>query len=248
MIVYGRNSVLELLRASPRDVRRIMVSENFDVSAFPEMRDGLEKFRIRLERLPKNALAGVCGSPRHQGVAAETADFSYCSVEDILSEAKSREERVFMVVLDHVEDPRNFGAVARTADFLGAHGMVIPADRACEVTPAVIRVSSGACSGMKIAREKNLGRVIDSLKKRGVWMVGADAGSPDALFECDLSGLDVAVVIGNEGRGMRSGTKRRCDFVLSVPAAGKVESLNASVAGGIFLYEVYRQRLMAASS
>lgn len=248
MIVYGKNSVLELLRASPRDVRRIMVSENFDVSAFPEMRNGLEKFRIRLERLPKNALAGVCGSPRHQGVAAETADFSYCSVEDILSEAKSREERVFMVVLDHVEDPRNFGAVARTADFLGAHGMVIPADRACEVTPAVIRVSSGACSGMKIAREKNLGRVIDSLKKRGVWMVGADAGSPDALFECDLSGLDVAVVIGNEAKGMRSGTKRRCDFVLSVPAAGKVESLNASVAGGIFLYEVYRQRLMAASS
>lgn len=248
MIVYGRNSVLELLRASPRDVRRIMVSENFDVSAFPEIRNGLEKFRIRLERLPKNALAGVCGSPRHQGVAAETADFSYCSVEDILSEAKSRGERVFMVVLDHVEDPRNFGAVARTADFLGAHGMVIPADRACEVTPAVIRVSAGACSGMKIAREKNLGRVVDSLKKKGVWMVGADAGSPDALFECDLSGLDVAVVIGNEGRGMRSGTKRRCDFVLSVPAAGKVESLNASVAGGIFLYEVYRQRLMAASS
>ena len=248
MIVYGRNSVLELLRASPRDVRRIMVSENFDVSAFPEIRNGLEKFRIRLERLPKNALAGVCGSPRHQGVAAETADFSYCPVDDILSEAKSRGERVFMVVLDHVEDPHNFGAVARTADFLGAHGMVIPADRACEVTPAVIRVSSGACSGMKIAREKNLGRVIDSLKKRGVWIVGADAGSPDALFECDLSGLDVAVVIGNEGRGMRSSTKRRCDFVLSVPAAGKVESLNASVAGGIFLYEVYRQRLRAASS
>ena len=248
MIVYGRNSVLELLRASPRDVRKIMVSENFDVSAFPEIRNGLEKFRIRLERLPKNALAGVCGSPRHQGVAAETADFSYCPVDDILSEAKSRGERVFMVVLDHVEDPRNFGAVARTADFLGAHGMVIPADRACEVTPAVIRVSSGACSGMKIAREKNLGRVIDSLKKRGVWIVGADAGSPDALFECDLSGLDVAVVIGNEGRGMRSSTKRRCDFVLSVPAAGKVESLNASVAGGIFLYEVYRQRLRAASS
>ena len=248
MIVYGKNSVLELLRASPRDVKRIMVSENFDVSAFPEMRDGLEKFRIRLERLPKNALAGVCGSPRHQGVAAETGDFSYCSVEDILSEAKSRGERVFMVVLDHVEDPHNFGAVARTADFLGAHGMVIPADRACGVTPAVIRVSSGACSGMKIAREKNLGRVIDSLKKRGVWMVGADAGSPAALFECDLSGLDVAVVIGNEGRGMRSATRRRCDFALSVPAAGKVESLNASVAGGIFLYEVYRQRFMAASS
>ena len=248
MIIYGRNSVLELLRASPRDVRRIMVSENFDVSAFPEIRNGLEKFRIRLERLPKNALAGVCGSSRHQGVAAETADFSYCPVDDILSEAKSRGERVFMVVLDHVEDPHNFGAVVRTADFLGVHGMVIPADRACEVTPAVIRVSSGACSGMKIAREKNLGRVIDSLKKRGVWIVGADAGSPDALFECDLSGLDMAVVIGNEGRGMRSSTKRRCDFVLSVPAAGKVESLNASVAGGIFLYEVYRQRLMAASS
>ena len=248
MIVYGRNSVLELLRASPRDVRKIMVSENFDVSAVPEIRNGVEKFRVRLERLSRNALANACGSPAHQGIAAETADFSYCSVDDILSEAGSRGERVFMVILDHVQDPHNFGAVARTADFLGAHGIVIPSDRACEVTPAVIRVSSGACSGMKIAREKNLGRVVDSLKKRGVWIVGTDAASPDAVFERDLGDLDVAVVIGNEGRGMRSGTRRRCDFVLSVPAAGKVGSLNASVAGGIFLYEVYRQRRKAATA
>ncbi len=242
MIVYGRNSVAELLRNSPREIRKIMVSENFDVSSDPRISASIRKFRIKLSRLPKNAITDICRSPNHQGIAAEISDFSYSSVEEILGVAEERQERVFLLVLDHIEDPQNLGAIIRTADFLGVHGIVIPADRACDVNPTVVKVSSGASANIKIARETNLGRVIDALKKKGVWVAGADAGSGDAVFDCDFASLDIAVVIGNEGRGMRSGTRQKCDFLLSIPGEGKVESLNASVAAGVFLYEVYRQR------
>ena len=242
MIVYGKNSVAELLRNSPNQIKKIMVSENFDVSSDPRMNASIKKFRIKLSRLPKNAITDICKSPNHQGIAAEISDFAYSSVEEMLELARERREKLFLLILDHVEDPHNLGAIIRTADFLGVHGIVIPADRACDVNPTVMKVSSGASANMKIARETNLGRVIDSLKKKGVWIAGADTSSRDMVYGCDFASLDIAVVIGNEGRGMRSKTKQRCDFLLSVPREGKVESLNASVAAGIFLYEVYRQR------
>ena len=242
MIVYGKNSVAELLRNSPREIKKIMVSENFDVSSDPRINAPIKKFHIKLSRLPKNAITDICKSPNHQGVAAEISDFSYSSVEEMLVAAKERQEKVFLLILDHVEDPHNLGAMIRTADFLGVHGIVIPADRACEVNPTVVKVSSGASANIKIARETNLGRVIDSLKKKGVWIAGADADSGDMVCGFDFASLDIAVVVGNEGRGMRSKTKQRCDFLLSIPREGKVRSLNASVAAGIFLYEVYRQR------
>ena len=242
MIVYGKNSVAELLRNSPREIKKIMVSENFDVSSDPRMNASIKEFRIKLSHLPKNVITNICKSPNHQGIAAEIPDFAYSSVEDMLEAAGKRQEKVFLLILDHVEDPQNLGAIIRTADFLGVHGIVIPADRACDVNPTVMKVSSGASANIKIARETNLGRVIDSLKKKGVWIAGADADSKDEVFSCDFASLDIAVVIGNEGRGMRSKTKQRCDFLLSIPREGKVQSLNASVAAGIFLYEVYRQR------
>ena len=242
MIVYGKNSVAELIRNSPREIKKIMVSENFDVSSDPRMNASIKEFRIKLSHLPKNVITNICKSPNHQGIAAEIPDFAYSSVEDMLEAAGKRQERVFLLILDHVEDPQNLGAIIRTADFLGVHGIVIPADRACDVNPTVMKVSSGASANIRIARETNLGRVIDSLKKKGVWIAGADADSGDEVFSCDFASLDIAVVIGNEGRGMRSKTKQRCDFLLSIPREGKVQSLNASVAAGIFLYEVYRQR------
>ena len=242
MIVYGKNSVAELLRNSPREIKQIMVSENFDVSSDPRINASIKKFRIKLSHLPKNAITDICKSPNHQGIAAEVSDFTYSSVEEMLAVARERGEKVFLLILDHVEDPHNLGAMIRTADFLGVHGIVIPADRACDVNPTVVKVSSGASANIKIARETNLGRVIDSLKKKGIWIAGADADSGDVVSGFDFASLDIAVVIGSEGRGMRSKTKQRCDFLLSIPRAGIVESLNASVAAGIFLYEVYRQR------
>lgn len=242
MIVYGKNSVAELLRNSPQEIKKIMVSENFDVSSDPRINASIRKFRVKLSRLPKNAITDICKSPNHQGIAAEVSDFSYSSVEEMLGMAKERQEKVFLLILDHVEDPHNLGAVIRTADFLGVHGIVIPADRACDVNPTVVKISSGASANIKVARETNIGRVMDFLKKKGVWIAGADADSGDMICGFDFASLDIAVVIGNEGRGMRSKIKQRCDFLLSIPREGKVESLNASVAAGIFLYEVYRQR------
>ena len=242
MIVYGKNSVAELLRNSPHEIKKIMVSEDFDVSSDPRINASVRKFRIKLSRLPKSAITDMCKSPNHQGIAAEVSDFAYSSVEEMLGMARERQESAFLLILDHVEDPHNLGAIIRTADFLGVHGIVIPADRACDVNPTVVKVSSGASANIKVARETNLGRVIDSLKKKGIWIAGADADSGDVICGFDFASLDIAVVIGNEGRGMRSKIKQRCDFLLSIPREGKVGSLNASVAAGIFLYEVYRQR------
>ena len=242
MIVYGRNSVAELVRNSPLKIKKIMVSENFDLFSDPRMNASIRKFRIKISRLPKNAITDICRSPNHQGIAAEILDFAYSSVREILDVAMQRREKAFLLILDHIEDPHNLGAIIRTADFLGVHGIVIPADRACDVNPTVVKVSSGASANIKIARETNLGRVIDSLKKKGIWIVGADADSGDLLCECDLASLDIAVVIGNEGRGMLSKIRQKCDFLLHLSGKGKVESLNASVAAGVFLYEAYRQR------
>ena len=143
MIVYGRNSVAEVLRNSPREIRKVMVSENFDVSSDPRISDSIRKFRIKLSRLPRNAITDICRSPNHQGIAAEISDFSYSSVEEILGVAGERREKVFLLILDHIEDPQNLGAIIRTADFLGVHGIVIPTDRACDVNPTVVKVSSG---------------------------------------------------------------------------------------------------------
>ena len=242
MIVYGRNSVAELIRSSPLKIRKIMLSENFDVSSDPRMKASIRKFRIKISRLPKNAITEISKSPNHQGIAAEISDFTYSSIEEILGVSKQKDEKVFLLILDHIEDPHNLGAVIRTADFLGVHGIVIPSDRACDVNPTVVKVSSGASANVKIARETNIGRVIDSLKKKGTWIVGADADSGKAVYGFDFASLDIAVVIGNEGAGIRSKTKQKCDFLLSIPGQGKIKSLNASVASGIFLYEVCRQR------
>lgn len=242
MIIFGRNSVVELLRASPGKIKKIMLAEGFDLSASPEVDGPVKEFGIKVCRLPRKEFAAVCESSDHQGIAADIENFSYSSLRDILDVATQKREKSFIVVADHVEDPRNLGAMVRTADFLGVHGIVIPADRACEVTPTVVKVSSGATAGMKITRETNLGRAIDFLKKNGVWIVGADAEAGETVFGSDLTDLDIAIVVGNEGRGMSENVRRRCDFLLSVPRAGNVESLNVSVAAGIFLYEAYRQR------
>jgi len=242
VIVYGKNSVAELLRNSPRDIKKVMVSENFDLSSYPRINVSIKKFHIELSHISRNAITDICRSPNHQGIAAEISDFSYSSIEEILGIARQRDEKRFLLILDHIEDPHNLGAVIRTADFLGVHGIVIPADRACDVNPTVVKVSSGASANIKIARETNLGRVIDFLKKKGVWIVGADADSQELICGSDFASLDIAVVIGNESRGMRNKTKKKCDFLLSIPREGKVQSLNASVAAGIFLYEVCRQR------
>jgi 23S rRNA (guanosine2251-2'-O)-methyltransferase len=197
---------------------------------------------VKVSFLPREALTRLAGTTSHQGVLAKIREFTYSDISHILQQARSKGENLLIVILDHLEDPQNLGAIIRTADFLGAHGMVIPKDRAAAVTPSVIKASSGAVNHVPLARVVNLARVIKDLKKDGVWIVGADADSSQSVYEQGFKGLDIALVIGGEGRGLSKSVKDSCDFLVSIPKLGKVSSLNASVAAGMMLYEMVRQR------
>lgn len=241
MIIYGKNSVLELLRNNPYDVSEIILLKKSDSLKNNDIKEIIDTHGIKLSILEKNALDRICNNQNHQGIAAKVEDFRYSGIKEILEDSADKGENLFLLILDHIEDPQNLGAIIRTADFLGAHGIVIPKDRACEVNPTVIKVSSGAANNIKIAKETNLSQLVDKLKKEDIWIVGADGSSKTALGKQDLSNLNIAVVIGSEGRGLSQKIKEKCDFLLSIPRKGKVDSLNASVAAGIFLYEVGKQ-------
>lgn len=242
MIIYGKNSVFELLKNSPKDIREILLSEKSGISKNDEIRDISRNHKIKLTFVDKNSLNRICSNQNHQGIAAKVEDFHYSSIKEILAVPREIHENLLLLILDHIEDPHNLGAIIRTADFFGVHGIIIPKDRACEVNPTVIKVSSGAAKNIRIAKETNLSQIIDDLKKKDIWIIGADGSSKTGLGKQDLSNLNIAVVIGNEGKGLSQKIKEKCDFLLSIPKMGKVESLNASVAAGLFLYEVLRQR------
>ncbi|MFA9408590.1 MAG: 23S rRNA (guanosine(2251)-2'-O)-methyltransferase RlmB, partial [Candidatus Dadabacteria bacterium] len=174
--------------------------------------------------------------------AARIKDYEYHNLADIVSRTKEKGDKLLLIILDHLEDPQNLGAIIRTADVLGAHGVVIPKDRAASVTPAVVKASSGAVSYMPVSRVVNLANVIRDLKKGGVWIVGADSSSSTSVHQEDFKNLDIALVIGNEGKGLSQKIKSECDFLVSIPQSGKVSSLNASVAAGVMIYEIIRQR------
>ncbi|MGH7885416.1 MAG: 23S rRNA (guanosine(2251)-2'-O)-methyltransferase RlmB [Thermodesulfobacteriota bacterium] len=242
MIIYGKNAVFELLKNNPKDIREILLSEKSDISRNDEIRDISRNHKIKLTFVDKNSLNRICSNQNHQGIAAKVDDFLYSSTNEILEVSQEKHENLFLLILDHIEDPHNLGAIIRTADFLGVHGIVIPKDRACEVNPTVIKVSSGAAKNIKIAMETNLSQLIDNLKKKDIWIIGADGESSQFIYSQDLKNLNIAVVIGNEGKGLQKKIKEKCDFLLSIPKIGKIDSLNASVAAGIFLYEILRQR------
>lgn len=184
-------------------------------------------------------LAGEEG--RHQGVLALAEPKAYVELEDIIQGACDRGEAPFLVMLDGVQDPQNLGAIMRSAESFGAHGLVIPERRACGVTPAAIKASCGAWEYLPVARVKNLSRAIDIAKERGLWIVGASSDAEKAAFDVDLRG-SIGVVVGGEDRGISRLVGEKCDFLVRIPTVGHVPSLNASVACGIMLYEVARQR------
>ncbi|MEZ4546651.1 MAG: 23S rRNA (guanosine(2251)-2'-O)-methyltransferase RlmB [Thermodesulfobacteriota bacterium] len=160
----------------------------------------------------------------------------------MIEASRSKLEKLLVVILDHLEDPQNLGAIIRTVDVLGAHGVVIPKDRAASVTPAVIKASAGAVNHVPVARVTNISNVIEELKREGVWIAGADAKAPKAVYEEDLSKVDLGLVIGNEGKGISAKVREKCDFLVSIPQSGTVTSLNASVSAGVLIYEIMRQR------
>ncbi len=239
-IVFGRNSVIELLN-SDRTINKLFIQKGENYGSIKKVIDLARGKKIVISEVHKSKLDEMTEGQNHQGVVALTSPYKYCEIDDILNVAKERGENPFIIILDGIEDPHNLGAVIRTAECMGVHGIVIPKRRAVSVTNTVAKVAAGALEYMKIARVNNINDAIEELKENGVWVVGTDASGKDNLADIDMVG-SIAIVIGSEGEGMASLTRKRCDFLAKIPMKGKITSLNASVTCGMVIYEVARQR------
>jgi 23S rRNA (guanosine2251-2'-O)-methyltransferase len=241
-IVFGVNPVRELLQAGGR-VAELWLQEG-GVRAAPELEGLGRALGARVHHAPRPRLEKLAQSDRHQGVVAVVADFHYADLGEILDAARAASEPALLVVLDGVEDPHNFGAVIRSAQALGAHGVVIPRDRAVGVTPVVSKASAGAVERCRIARVTNIARSLEDLKSSGVWTVAFAADGERTVDGVDFCG-PIAIVLGSEGEGIRPLVKRSCDFVARIPMTGGFESLNVSASAAVALYEAARQRAAA---
>jgi len=242
--LYGLNPVLEALKAHPRDVVRVLLERGRDgrlTDAGERAVEAAATAGVRVEDAPRGELSRRSRSGVHQGVGAELAEFRYAELPDLLEAAGARGEPPFLLLLDGVTDPQNAGALARSAHALGAHGLVVPKDRAAGIGPAAFKAAAGALEHCPLARVTNLSRALEELKDAQVWSV---ALAPDG--DRELSGIDltsgVALVLGSEGKGIRPLVRKTCDHVARIPMAGSVGSLNVGAAGAIALYEVARQR------
>lgn len=239
-LIIGRNAVLEALR-SERAIDTLLVAKGERNGSIGRIIADCRNRGAVIKEVDKRKLDFLCGGGNHQGVAAYAASHEYADLEDIFSLAKERDENPFIIICDELEDPHNLGAIIRTAECAGAHGIIIPKRRSVSLTWAVSKASAGALEYMPVARVTNLAAAIDELKERGVWIYSADMdGKP--FFETDFSGA-VGLVIGSEGNGVGKLIREKSDFIVSLPMKGKINSLNASVAAGILMYEVARQRL-----
>lgn len=237
-LVYGVLPVLEALRANPRRIDRIVVAEGTREHRLRDLTDLAQQNRIRIERLGRENFDRLAGDVNHQGVVACTASADYVSADQILANAGNIP---LLVLLDGVEDPRNFGAILRTAECAGAGGVFIPERRAVGLTETVAKSAAGATEYVKVAKVRNLNRLIDELKERNIWVVGASGEAAKAYTEWDWR-LPTALVLGGEGRGLHRLVAEKCDILVKIPLYGKIESLNVSVAAGIILFEARRQR------
>lgn len=244
--VYGVNPVLAALRARPDEVERLFLVEGqLGARAAGELLSRAREFGIRVEKVSRERLGALAEGGVHQGVVVELRGFKYAELEDLLEAAKALGQPPLVVVLDGIQDPHNLGAIIRSADALGAHGVVIAKDRAVQVTGTVAKASAGAVEHSRIARVVNVSRALEELKEAGLWVAAADVDAKEPMWSARLDG-PLALVVGAEGAGVRDGVLKHCDFRLRIPMAGQVGSLNASVSAGILLYEVARQRSTAS--
>lgn len=238
-IIFGRNSVAEAIK-SGRPLDCVLVARGELGGSIPKIIADAKKAGLVIKEVDRKKLDFICGHGNHQGIAAQGAVKEYCSVEGIFNTAKERNEEPFIIICDEIEDPHNLGAVIRTAEATGAHGVIIPKRRSASLSFTVAKTSAGAVEFMNVARVTNLPQTIEELKSHGVWVYCADMdGEP--FYNADLSGA-VAIVVGSEGNGVGRLVKEKCDVCLSMPMKGKINSLNASVAAGVLMYEVSRQR------
>ncbi len=238
-VIEGRNAVTEALRAG-KSIDRIYVLDGCQDGPISTIKREAKKQDIMVRYVEKERLDQISETGKHQGVIAYAAAYEYAEVEDLLKKAQEKGEDPFLILLDNIEDPHNFGAILRTANLAGAHGVIIPKNRAVGLTATVARTSAGAINYTPVAKVTNLTKTIEELKKKGMWFVCADMDGV-AMYDLDLKG-PIGLIIGNEGSGVGRLVKEACDYVAAIPMKGDIDSLNASVAAGVLAYEIVRQR------
>ena len=240
LVIYGRNAVLEAFR-SGKTIDRLYVQEGVADGTLQSILRTAKKTDAVIDFVNTDRLNKYAEGDKHQGVVAMAAAYNYAEVEDILNAAKAKEEPPFIIVLDDIEDPHNLGAIIRTANQAGAHGVIIPKRHAVGLTATVARTSAGAINYTPVAKVTNISRTIEELKEKGIWFACADM-SGELMYNCNLTGA-IGLVIGSEGSGVSRLVKEKCDFVVKIPMFGQIDSLNASVAAGVLSYEIVRQRM-----
>lgn len=239
--IEGRNAVIEAFRAG-RTIDKLYILDGCQDGPIMTIKREAKKQDTIVRYVAKERLDQLSETGKHQGVVAVAAAYSYVEVEDILQSAKDKGEAPFILLLDGIEDPHNLGAIIRTANLAGAHGIIIPKNHAVGLTATVARVSAGALNYTPVAKVTNLARTIEDLKKEGLWFVCADMGGT-SMYQLDLKG-PIGLVIGNEGEGVSRLVKEKCDMTAAIPMKGNIDSLNASVAAGVLAYEIVRQRML----
>lgn len=236
----GRNPAIEALK-SGREIEKIFVASGSNQGSIKKIVAMAKDKGIIVQLVDRKKLDAMSSTGSHQGVIALVAAHEYKSIQDILDLAQKREEPPFIIILDEIEDPHNLGAIMRTAECAGAHGIIIPKRRSVGLTSVVAKTSSGAIEYIPVAKVTNISATIEELKEKGLWIYGADVDGEEYYYEKDLKG-SIGIVIGNEGKGISRIIKEKCDFLVKIPMKGKVSSLNASVATAVITYEVLRQR------
>ena len=239
-MIEGRNAVLEAFR-SGKCVDKLFILDGCQDGPVRTIAREARKHDTIVKFVPKERLDSMSETGAHQGVIAQVAAYDYSTVEDILKKAEDKGEAPFIILLDNIEDPHNLGAIIRTANLAGAHGVIIPKHRAVGLTATVAKSSAGALNYTPVAKVANLGQTIDELKEKGIWFVCADMDG-EVMYRQNLTG-PIGLVIGNEGNGVSRLVKEKCDFTTAIPMNGDIDSLNASVAAGVLAFEIVRQRM-----
>ena len=241
-IITGKRTIIEALHSGIL-IKEIYIQDNMKrkEDLIREINDSIKKSNIAVKSVSGDDLRHLSKTEKHGGIAARVEEKRFVSVEQIIGNARRKKEEPFIILLNGIEDPHNFGAILRSAEGAGAHGIIIPKRRTAPIGATVARTSAGALYHIPIAKVANISRTVMELKKKGVWIVGSDSSSGTMYFDVDFT-VAVAVILGNEGKGMQDIVRKKCDFIVKIPMIGSVQSLNASVSGGVLFYEVVRQR------
>jgi 23S rRNA (guanosine2251-2'-O)-methyltransferase len=243
-ILFGINPVYETLRAGRRDIFKVYITKEKISKRLERILTLADSLKISVETSNPLYLKSISGTEHHQGVGVQTGPYPFVKISDMLDNIQSGKSNPFFLLLDNIMDPHNLGALIRTALCVGVNGVIIPKDRSAQPTPTVSKTSAGALEHICLSRVTNMVNTIKMLKKSGLWLAGMDRISTESIFTCDMKGFN-AIIIGGEGKGVRPLVKKHCDMLLSIPQTGPLDSLNASAAGAVVMYETFRQRRLS---